>query len=156
MIEFVYDHDAEFTHFVGQLSPPAGGGFGRCKTIGMIDAEGKLIAGLVYFNYDLEAEAIEFGAAAITPRWFTRATYRRMFEYPFVECGCQMLYGRVRAENEHLLSLLARVNFNLTMVPRMYGRSEDGVLCTLTDDQWLECRLSQRIYRNVRREREAA
>ena len=95
-------------------------------------------------------------AAAITPRWFTRATYRRMFEYPFVECGCQMLYGRVRAENEHLLSLLARVNFNLTMVPRMYGRSEDGVLCTLTDDQWLDSRISKRIYRDVRREKEAA
>ena len=67
-----------------------------------------------------------------------------------------MLYGRVRAENEHLLSLLARVNFNLTMVPRMYGRSEDGVLCTLTDDQWLDSKLSERLYRDVRREREAA
>ena len=73
MIDFVYNHDAEVAHFVGQLSPPAGGGFGRCKTIGMIDGEGKLIAGLVYFNYDPEAEAIEFGAAAITPRWFTQS-----------------------------------------------------------------------------------
>jgi hypothetical protein len=48
------------------------------------------------------------------------------------------------------------MNFNLTMVPRMYGRSEDGVLCTLTDDQWLDSRLSKSIYRNVRRVREAA
>jgi RimJ/RimL family protein N-acetyltransferase len=156
MIEFVYNHDEEVCRFVGRLSAASDDGFGRCKTIGVIDGEGRLIAGLVYFNYDPTAETIEFGAAAITPRWFTRATYRRMLEYPFVECGCQMLYGRVRVDNEQLLSELARINFNLTMVPRMYGRSEDGVLCTLTDDQWLDSKISKRIYRDVRREREAA
>ena len=156
MIDFVYNHDAEVTHFIRQVSPTGGDGFGRCKTIGVIDSEGRLIAGLVYFHFDPNAETIEFGAAATTPRWFNRAVYRRMFEYPFIECGCQMLYGRVRADNEHLLSLLARVNFNLTMVPRMYGRSEDGVLCTITDDQWLDGRIAKRIYRDVRRDREAA
>ena len=156
MIEFIYDHDEDITQFVAQLAPPIGGAFGRCKTIGVIDGEGKLIAGLIYFNYDPTAEVIELGMASTSPRWFTRATFRRMFEYPFVECGCQMLYARVRAENERLLSELARLNFNLTMVPRMYGRSEDGVLCTYTDDQWLDSRLSSRIYRDVRRKKEAA
>jgi hypothetical protein len=48
------------------------------------------------------------------------------------------------------------MNFNLTVIPRLYGRSEDGVLCTLTDDQWLDSRLAKRMYRNMRREREAA
>jgi RimJ/RimL family protein N-acetyltransferase len=156
MIDFVYNHDEEVAQFVAQLAPPAGGGFGRCKTIGVIDEEGRLIAGLVYFNYEPTAEVIEIGVASIVPRWFTRQTFRRMFEYPFVECGCQMLYCRVRAENERLLSELARINFNLTMVPRMYGRTEDGVLCTYTDDQWLDCRLSERIYRDIRAKKEAA
>ena len=86
-----------------------------------------MIAGLVYFNYDTNAETMEIAVAAITPRWFTRASYRRMFEYPFVECGCQMLYARIRAENEWLLSQIARINFNLMMVPRMYGRSAPGM-----------------------------
>jgi hypothetical protein len=156
MIKFVYNHDNEIAHFIQQSAPPAGGSFGRYKTIGVIDEEGRLIAGLVYFNYDPNAETMEMGARAIMSRWFTRATYRRMFEYPFVECGCQLLYTRIPAENEYLLSQFARMNFNLTMVPRMYGRSEDGVLCTLTDDQWLDSRLSKSIYRNVRRVREAA
>lgn len=151
MLDFVYGHDEEIVQFVAQFGLPSGGDFGRCKTIGVIDTDGKLIAGLVYFNYDPSAAVIEFGAAAIDHHWFNRATYRRMFEYPFIECGCQMLFGRVRADNE-LLSQLARLNFNLTMVPRMYGRSEDGVLCTLTDDQWLDSKLSKRVYRNVKRE----
>ena len=51
MLEFVYGHDEEIARFVAR-SVPTGTDFGRCKTIGVIDADGKLIAGLVYFNYD--------------------------------------------------------------------------------------------------------
>ena len=95
---------------------------------------------------------MEMGVAAVTPRWFNRVTYRRMFEYPFIDCGCQMVFTRVHASNEPLLSQLARLNFNLTYMPRMYGRDADGVVCTLTDDQWLDSNLAKRIYRDVQRE----
>ena len=160
MLEFVYGHDEEISRFIetfgrGQI---AASSFGRCKTIGMIDSEGRLVAGVVYYNYDPRAEVIEFGVASITSRWLNRTTYRRIFEYPFIECGCQMLLARVRADNEQLLSVMARANFNLTLVPRMYGRNEDGVLGTLTDDQWLDSSVARRLYRNVdkRKEMEAA
>ena len=158
-MDFVYGHDEEIARFVatfshGQLAVE---NFGRCKTIGIIDEKGKLIAGVTYFNYDPRAQTIEFGAASVTPHWFNRATYRRIFEYPFLEAGCQMLWARIRADNEYLLGQLARINFNLTLVPRMYGRGDDGVLCTLTDDQWLDCSVAKRIYRDVKkREMEAA
>lgn len=156
MIEFVYGYDSEVIDFISQISPPPDGStFGRCKTIGVLN-DGQLIAGMVFFHFNPAAETIEIGAAAISPRWFTRATYRRMFEYPFVECGCQMVYTKVRADNERLLSEFARMDFNLTIIPRMYGRDEDGVLCTLTDDQWLSSRLAERMYRDVRRKKEAA
>ena len=99
---------------------------------------------------------IEFGAAAITPRWFNRATYRRMFEYPFVECGCQMLYGRVRADNEQLLSQLARMNFNLTL-RAAHVRAQRGWRALHADRRPVaRQRMSKRIYRDVRRKQEAA
>jgi RimJ/RimL family protein N-acetyltransferase len=157
VFEFVYDHDEEVARFITALTPGAGvAGFGRHKTIGLIDENGRLVAGLIYFNYDPNTAVIEYGGASIDRRWLCRATIRRMFEYPFIECGCQMLVTRVRAENEHLLSQLARLNFNLTYMPRMYGRDEDGVICTLTDDQWLDSAVSKRIYRDVSRKKEAA
>ena len=156
MIEFVYGHDEEVAKFIatfahGQL---ANANFGRCKTIGVVDEEGKLIAGVVYFDYKQKAATIEIGAAAITSRWFNRATYRRIFEYPFLECGCQMVLAHIRADNAYLLSQFARMNFNLTIVPRLYGRGDDGVLCTLTDDQWLDCSIAKRIYRDANKRRE--
>jgi hypothetical protein len=65
-----------------------------------------------------------------------------------------MVLAYIRADNERLLSQFARMNFNLTMVPRLYGQADDGVLCTLTDDQWLDCRIAKRVYRDVNRRRE--
>lgn len=156
MIDFVYGHEKEVTQFIatfahGQLANTS---FENCKTIGVIDGDGKLIAGVVYFNYKPKASTIEFGAASITSKWFNRATYRRIFQYPFIECGCQMLVAYVRADNEWLLSQLARINFDFTMLPRYFGRADDGVYCTLTDDQWLDCRVSKRVYRDVNKLRE--
>lgn len=162
MLEFVYGHDEEIAKFIatfahGQLLVDE---FERCKTIGVMDEEGKLVAGVVYYDFKPKAGTIEIGAASITRRWFNRATYRRIFEYPFIECGCQMVIARIRADNEYLLSQFARMNFNLIMMPRMYGRSEDGVYCTLTDDQWLDSSISKRLYHNItqhkKREQEAA
>ena len=117
MLNFVYGHDAEIGEFVNQFSGRGNVGFGRCKTIGVIDGEGKLIARMVACNYDETSGVIEFGRAAIDRRWLNRTTYRRMFEYPFIECGCQLLYTRVRADNEYLLSQMARLNFELDTDP---------------------------------------
>lgn len=157
-MEFVYDRREEILDFGSSLYGPHGvpGDREKCKTIGIVDLDGKLIAGFIYFNYDDRAETIEFGVASSTPRWLTPITYRRLFEYPFVECGCQMLMARVRSYNYSSLNVMARMNFNFTMVPRLFGRSEDGVLCTLTDDQWLDCAITKRVYREMRQKMEAA
>ena len=154
MLELVYGYDEEITRFIASFGV-TNRDYGRCKTIGVVE-DGQLIAGLVYFNYDPDAAVIELGTASSSPRWLNRVTYRRMFEYPFIECGCQMLIVRVRADNAALLSVLARMNFNLTYVPRMYGRDADGVLGTLTDDQWLDSNVARRLYRDARKRMEAA
>lgn len=156
MIDFVYNHDKEVTQFIatfahGQLTDA---NFNNCKTIGVIDGEGKLIAGVVYFNYKPWCATIEIGAASITSKWFNRSTYKRIFEYPFIECGCQMVLAYIRLDNVRLLDQFARMNFNIMPVPRLYGQADDGALCTLTDDQWLDCRIAKRVYRDVNRRRE--
>jgi RimJ/RimL family protein N-acetyltransferase len=154
-IEFLYGQDEAVAQFVAQFVQHGRTGFGRCKTIGVIDDDGRLIAGFVYHTYNDAAGVIEMGAAAIDRRFLTRATLRRMFEYPFIECGCQMLITQVHADNEALLDQFARLNFNMTLIPRLFGRDDDGVYCTLTDDQWLDSKFSRRLYRDARK-KEAA
>lgn len=151
MLTFIYNQDEAVLRFVSQFhGMPNMMWIDKCKTIGIIDEEGKLITGITYFNFDPTAEIIEMGLVSISRRWANRTVYKRMFEYPFIECGCQMLYTRVRADNEYLLGMMARLNFNLTLIPRMYGRDEDGVIGTLTDDQWLDNSMSRKLYRDVK------
>ena len=147
-MHFLYQQDEVVSRFVATLVPHCRRGFGNCKTIGILDDDGRLIAGLVYNNYDPDAEIIEIHGAAIEPRWLSLQTIRRMFEYPFLEVGCQMVVMRVRADNERLLRQLAQADFAFMLVPRLFGRDVDGVLCTLTDDAWRGNKFSRRFYRN--------
>lgn len=149
MLQFVYDQDEAIKSVAEQVMPNDGRRFGNCKTIGVIDDEtGELQAGFIYHHYIPKAQVIEVGLFILNKKAFNRKALRKVFEYPFIECGCQMIIAPISANNEALLSILARLNFDFTLVPRLYGRGEDAVLCTLTDDQWLDSKFSKRMYRS--------
>ena len=156
MLEYVYGYDEIVARFVAQLIPHCRRGFGPCKTIGAIDEQGRLIAGLVYHNYDPEAEIIEMSGAAVTPRWLTRGMIARMHQYPFHQCGCQMVAMRIPASNERLLRQLAVYDYCFVMVPRLFGRNRDGVIATLTSEDWAANRFNQRLQHHVEPQRAEA
>lgn len=156
MLNYLYGHDHLVAHFVAQMIPHARRGFGpNIKAIGVLSSDYKdgelvanLIAGMVYHNWDPEAEIIEMSGAAIPGKyWLTPETLRRLYGYPFEQLGCQMVVMRVVAENERLLSILARFNYAFVGVPRMFGRARDGVLCLLTREAWEQNQFNARHHR---------
>jgi hypothetical protein len=150
MLRYLYGHDDIVAKFVATLIPHGGNGFGaNYKTIGVLDEDGYLIAGLVYHNYDPHAEVIELSGAATHKRWLTRGSIARMYQYPFHQCGCQMLVQRTPADNEHLLGQLAAYDFHFIKVPRMFGRDRDGVLCCLTYEAWAGNRFNKRLKHHI-------
>jgi RimJ/RimL family protein N-acetyltransferase len=159
MLRYVYGHDQVVADFVARLIPHARRGFGpNAKAIGVIDERGVLIGGLVYSNFDPEAETIEISGAAITPRWLTRETIARMYQYPFHQVRVQMIYQKTPADNERLLRQLAEYDYAFVKVPRMFGRERDGVLCMLTYEAWCGNRFNKRFghHRQQIEEEEAA
>ena len=159
MLDYVYGHDETVSQFVAALIPHCRRGFGRCKAIGVIE-DGALIAGIVYHNWDPEAGILEISGAALPKsRWLTRETLRRMYQYPFHQCGCQMIVQRTPADNGSLLYVLARYGYAFIAVPRLFGRDRDGVLCALTREAWEGNRFNQRLRHHIEAEpatREAA
>jgi hypothetical protein len=148
MLRYLYGHDEAVAHFVAQLIPSCRvRGFERnAKSIGIIDDNGLLIAGLVYHNYDPVSEIIEISGAALPGKyWLTRETIKRMYQYPFLQVGCQMVFQRNSAEDERLLGMLATYDYTLIRVPRMLGRDKDGVICTLTYEDWANNRFNKRL-----------
>ena len=147
MLDYLYGHDHKVAHFVAQMIPHCHRGFGpNIKAIGVLDANGFLIAGMVYHNWDPDAGIIEMSGAALPAKyWLTRETLARIFQYPFHQVGCQMVVMRVRADNEPLLGVLARYGFAFSKVPRLFGRDCDGIVATLTREAWEENKFNQRL-----------
>lgn len=149
MIDFVYGHDQAVAHFVAQMIPRCHRGFGpNIKAIGIIDDPklGNLIAGVVYHNWDPESAVIEMSCAALPGKqWLTRETLGRIYQYPFLQCGCQMVVKRMMADNERLLRQFAVMDCTFYKVHRMWGRDTDGVLVTLTREAWDNNKFNRRL-----------
>jgi len=145
MLRYVYGQDEIIARFVAQMIPHVGElGFGKCKAIGVIDENGRLIAGVVYHNWQPWAGVIEMTAAATTPRWLTRETIQTIYDYPFEQADVQMVLSLVVAEDERLQRQLAAGGFMFIRVPRLLGRERDGVICLLTSEAWDECKFNRK------------
>lgn len=110
------------------------------STMGVFDGE-KLIAVMLYNNWQPEAGVIEIHGAATDKRWLTKAVLWEMFSYPFQRAGAQLVVMRVSERNSMwngrgLPRLLKSYGFNDYRIPRLRGRGEDEILYTLTDDDW--------------------
>jgi RimJ/RimL family protein N-acetyltransferase len=72
-----------------------------------------------------------------------------MYQYPFLQLGCQMVVNRIAADNERLLAQCARLNYSFIPIPRMLGRRRDGVLGQLTREAWEANKFNQRYQHHL-------
>ena len=143
MIQFLYGRDAEIAEFVAGRVPVSGSDFGKnFKAIGVIK-NGVFVAGAVYHHWNREHETIAMSLAATNPRWMTRFALHRILDFPFNECGCQMLLAQVLASDFRTQHQLARAGFGFDKIRRIYGRHQDGIIATLTDDDWRASRFNR-------------
>ena len=149
MYRYLYGHDEIVAQFVAQLIPYVSGFGADARTIGVLNEQGHLIAGLVYNNYDADAELIEMHGASVDPMWLRPATLQHMYRYPFVQLGVQMLLMRTPIENQRVLRQLAAYNYTFVKVPRMFGRDKDGVLCLLTYEDWCANKINKRYKHHI-------
>lgn len=158
MLDYIYGHDEIVADFVAKLIPMVSQrGFGRCKTIGVINERGHLICGAVYHNFDPVAGVIQISGAALADApWLTRETLRRVYDYPFKQLGCQMVVMMVMADDERVLGQLAALGYAFITIPRLYGREQDGVVAMLTQEAWDKNPINLRINRQPQPLKEAA
>ena len=150
MLDYVYGHDEIVANFVASLIPHCHRGFGpNAKAIGVVQ-DSHLIYGCVYHNFDPEAGIIEMSGAALPGKyWLTRETLKRIYQYPYLQCGCQMTVMRVPADNRVLLGILADYGYAFANIHRLFGRDRDGVVCTLTREAWEGNRFNQRLKHHI-------
>jgi hypothetical protein len=146
MLDYVYGHDKIVADFVAELIPHCRRGFGeKARAIGIVK-DTHLIAGICYHNWDPEAGIIEISGAALPGSgWMTRETIKRMYQFPFIHAGCQMVVNRVPADDERQLRQLAAYDYTFLLMPRLFGRDRDGVICSLTREAWEANKFNRRL-----------
>lgn len=110
--------------------------------IGVFDGP-HIIGGTAFHNYYPKEGVIEMTSACIDSRWLSRRMIRAIFAYVFDLLECQMVVMRVSADNSVMLNIAKRFGFNMYTIPRLRGRDEDEVICTMTDDQWRSSRFNR-------------
>lgn len=114
--------------------------FGPCQALGVVK-DGVLKAGVVYHGWQPQSETIQFSAFSTDRRWTTPEIVTEIFEYPF--SFCQMLWAQSEVDNIPR-AIFRKLGGNEMVVPRLLGRDRDGVLLTLTDDQWRATRYARK------------
>lgn len=125
--------DARVAEWVGEHIPGCNGDFGNCRALGVIKND-RLVGGVVYHNYNPQAEIIELSCAAIDRRWLTRETVRVIFNYPFD--FCQMIVARTAPDNTPVRNIYRRLGADEYEIPRLRGREESEIIITLTQEAW--------------------
>lgn len=110
--------------------------------IGVFDGR-QIIGGTAFHNYYPKEGIIEMTSASIDSRWLSRRMIRAIFTYVFDLLECQMVVMRVSETNTVMLNIADRFGFNMCTIPRLRGRHESEVICTLTDDQWRSSRFNR-------------
>ncbi|MEM9054898.1 MAG: N-acetyltransferase [Pseudomonadota bacterium] len=131
-------HQAALHRFVLGNIDHCSGSFGLYTAFGVVDEAGKPVAGWIWHNYDRDAGVIEFSAASVRKNWLTRSILNALFAYAFDTAHCQLVTTRNKASNRPLHRQLAAIGFDRIEVPRLFGRDDDGVLWTMSHEQWLE------------------
>lgn len=131
-------------------------GFGECIALGVLSRDRKLVAGLVFHNWEPEAGLIEVSGAAIDPRWMTRRVMNTALGYVFEIAGCQMVVARQSVKNDNARKAWKALGGHEVIIPRMRGREEDGSIITLTDDAWRASRFYEAGHGQQKSRTEAA
>lgn len=135
MTDVVFGCDKQVGEWVAaQLGQSGFAGY-FMSAIGVFD-NGRIIGGTAFHNYYPKEGVIEMSSACVDSRWLNRRMIRAIFTYAFDLLECQLVVMRVSSNNSRMLNIARRFGFNMFLIPRLRGTTEDEWICTMTDDTW--------------------
>lgn len=110
-------------------------GFGPCKGIGFADGD-RLIAGIVYHNYDPWSGVIELSAYSERRDWLSKDRLRAVFSYPFEQMGLRLCVARISENNTRTLRIWRALGADFYPIPDLRAEGEAEIIAVLRRDTW--------------------
>lgn len=115
--------------------------FGRCRAMGVFDAQGRMVAGILFHNWNEKTGVMEVSAAATDKRWASRDVLNEAFGYVFA--NAQMCVARTHEGNTAVRRLWKAFGAIEYILPRLRGREASEAVLLLTDDAWAQSRFKR-------------
>lgn len=137
MSELVFGYDAEIARWViGHIPHMRGGDFGPCAAIG-VASKNKLLAGIVYHDYQPDFRTIQLSMASEGPMWARRSTIAALLHYPFEQLGVYKVWTLTPIDNEAALRVNQHIGFKKeATLAHQFGPKRHGVVCRLTKQDY--------------------
>ena len=131
--DLVFGQDERVAAWVAKQLPHVGAaGFGPCRAIAVMGADGRALAGLVYHEYNEQAGTVQLSMAAESPMWATRGTIRALLSVPFEQFKCFKVWTATPHGNARALKVNEHIGFKReATLAHHYGRGNHAIICRM-------------------------
>ena len=110
--------------------------FGPFCSLAIAD-DRRLVAGVIYHNYQPHEGTIEISCASIIRKWMTRDVIVTAIDMPFKELDCQAIVARHSKDAKHIRHIWNALGAKEYEIPRLRGKDDPPeIVSVLTDDAW--------------------
>ncbi|MFC3231267.1 hypothetical protein ACFOGJ_28725 [Marinibaculum pumilum] len=124
-----------------------------CQCAAVTDAAGRVVAGIVFHDWQPAAGTLQLSMAAESPAWASRAVLAALFRYAFVTNGAAKLWTATPHRSERALRFNLGIGMRREAVLRhQFGPGRHAVICSMLAREWRRSRWNGRPPRRPARQ----
>jgi RimJ/RimL family protein N-acetyltransferase len=140
--QLLYGRSEDVAGWVADKIPEANHGFKEATAIGVV-SQGKLIAGVVYNEWQPDYKTIQLSIAATSSMWARPEIIRGLLDYPFYQVDCFKCWMVIPSDNAASLKMTDKVGFvKEGIMAHQYGKKRHAVLKRMFKNDY------ERLWRN--------
>lgn len=131
-MRLLFGHDDLVGKYVADRIPHADANWGPHVAIGVVNDEGRVIAGAVYNMYYPEFGTIQVSMAADDPKWASKNTRREILSYAFDNLGVNKVWIAIPHKSDRVIQFNKRIGFKQEAVlAHHFGPGTHSVICRM-------------------------
>lgn len=113
--------------------------FGPAYAIGVLDRENRLVAGVVYHNWDPDCRSVELSFASDTPKWLHPSLIRELMGYAYESLQVNRVNALTPKHFKDARRFLDKFGFKREgCATDGFGPGQDAIISRLLKREWLE------------------
>lgn len=128
----VCGHDEAISQWVAERIPHVGeGGFGPCAALAVVGRD-KVLAGVVYHDYQPDHGTIQLSMAADSPMWAKRSNIKALLSYPFEQLGVFKVWTATPIDNTRAIVVNEHIGLKReATLAHHFGHKRHAVICRM-------------------------